>query len=82
MDIRGCGAASLLRDANQVAVPSGASAECLDLIFIGSAVVTCWHSIQVEGLARLGGCRYITGASGIRGTRTLTTLVKSQVCCR
>ena len=27
-------------------------------------------------------CRYITGASGIRGTRTLNTLVKSQVCCR
>ena len=26
-------------------------------------------------------CRYITGASGIRGTRTLTWLVKSQVCC-
>ena len=29
-----------------------------------------------------GGYRYITGASGTRGTRTLTTLVKSQVCCR
>jgi hypothetical protein len=27
-------------------------------------------------------CCYITGAIGTRGTRTLTTLVKSQVCCR
>src|SRR5579862_2203864 len=26
-----------------------------------------------------GGCRYITGASGTRGTRTLTTLVKRRV---
>src|SRR5207248_627213 len=29
-----------------------------------------------------GGYRYITGAIGTRGTRNLTTLVKSQVCCR
>ena len=29
-----------------------------------------------------GGYRYITGASGTRGTRTLTSLVKSQGCCR
>src|SRR5438105_3409412 len=28
------------------------------------------------------GCRYITDASGTRRTRTVTTLVKSQVCCR